>query len=114
MAAGGAHFADLSLAAGTAGIDIRVFGSWMWQALTGEAHAGPSSDLDVLIPVSGREQAARAVAFLESSSKCCPCRIDGELAFPGGDISWREYASPAGEVLIKSPDAVRLIPREGA
>lgn len=85
----------------------------MWQRLTGEAHATASSDLDVLIPVSGREQAERALLFLASSSKFCPCRIDGELAFPEGDISWSEYASPAGELVIKSLDAIRLIPREG-
>lgn len=106
------RFADLSSAARTAAVDLRVFGSWMWQTLTGEAHVGPASDLDILVDVSGRDEADRAVGFLRSASQGSPCRIDGELAFPAGDVSWREYAGTAPEVLLKSLDAIRLVPRE--
>lgn len=111
-AANGARFAELSAAACDTGVDLRVFGSWMWQTLTGEAHVGPASDLDVLVDVSGRAAADRAAEFLRSGSGRSPCRIDGELAFPAGDVAWREYAGTAPEVLLKSIDAIRLVPRE--
>lgn len=83
----------------------------MWQTLTGEAHTGPDSDLDVLVDVSGRQEADSAVDFLRSASEASPYRIDGELAFPAGDVSWREYAGTAPEVLLKSIDTIRLVPR---
>lgn len=113
VAAGpGPLFAKISAAARDAGVDLRVFGSWMWQALTGEVHVGPASDLDVLVDVSGRKEADRAVEFLRSACEASPCRIDGELAFPAGDVSWRDYAGTAPEVLLKSIDTIRLVPRE--
>ena len=42
-------FRRLADEAARAGRDLRVYGSWMWQALTGEAHVRPTSDLDLLV-----------------------------------------------------------------
>jgi len=103
----------LAAAAASAGLDVRVFGSWMWQALTGEPHVRASSDLDVLIEVSSAPEAERAVAFLEREARELPFAIDGELSVPGlGELHWREYRGDGAEVLLKSVADVRLMRRE--
>ena len=108
-----AAFSNLSIAADRAGLDIRVYGSWMWQTLTGSPHVNASSDLDLLIEVTDQAVADRAVEFLERESGNCPCKIDGELSFPGaGEVHWREYLQGEPILLVKSIDATRMLPRE--
>ncbi len=103
----------LSDGAAKAGLEIRVFGSWMWQALTGGSHVSGSSDLDVLIDVSTSADADRAADFLQISAADSPFVLDGELSIPGlGEFHWREYLKGEPEVLVKSVDAVRMLPRE--
>lgn len=107
-----ASFSRLMTASAQADLDIRVYGSWMWQALTGERHVHESSDLDVLIDVAGADAADRAAAFLEREEKSLAFRIDGELSFAGlGEVSWREYRQGAAEILLKSVDNMCLMPR---
>lgn len=109
----GRSFARLGAGAARAGLDVRVFGSWMWQSLTGDRHVRPSSDLDVLIEVSGQRAADCAAAFLADEEPELPFKLDGELSFPGlGEVHWREYREGAPEILLKSVDTVRLIRRE--
>ena len=99
-------------AASEAGLDVRVYGSWMWQALTAERHVHESSDLDVLIDVADLEQADCAATFLERQQSSLDFRIDGELSFAGlGEVQWREYLQAKPEVLLKSIDSLRLAPR---
>lgn len=103
----------LSDAAAKACLDVRVFGSWMWQALTGGLHVNESSDLDVLIDVSTASDAGRAADFLQGAAADCPFVVDGELSISGlGEFHWREYLKGEPEVLVKSVDAVRMLPRE--
>ncbi len=103
----------LSDGAAKAGLELRVFGSWMWQALTGGSHVSGSSDLDVLIDVSTSADADRAADFLQNSAADSPFVLDGELSIPGlGEFHWREYLKGEPEVLVKSIDAVRMLPRE--
>jgi phosphoribosyl-dephospho-CoA transferase len=103
-------FARLGSAA--AGITIRVYGSWMWQALTGEKHVHDTSDLDVLIDVSGISAADHATAFLAAIEPTLAFRLDGEISFVGlGEVNWREYRQDRPEVLLKSVEAMRLTPR---
>lgn len=106
-------FAPLSMAALGARFDVRVFGSWMWQLLTGDPHAGAASDLDVLVEVSTMAEADRAAAWLQQQAAGCPFKLDGELSFPElGEIHWREYLSGEPSLLLKSLHDVRLIRRE--
>lgn len=88
----------------------RVFGSWMWRFLEGGAHTRPGSDLDLLVAVSGRDEADRAVLPLQVAESVSAMRIDGELSFPCGEVSWREYAGRPAQILVKSATAVRLVP----
>jgi phosphoribosyl-dephospho-CoA transferase len=105
-------FARLGEAAAGAGLETRIYGSWMWQALTGERHVHDSSDLDVLIDVADADAAARAAAFLERAETELPFRIDGELSIEGlGEVHWREVRQDKADVLLKSIDALRLVPR---
>lgn len=112
LAAAG-KFTILSDAAAKAGLDPRVFGSWMWQALTGGSHVNESSDLDVLIDVSTASDAGRAADFLQGAAADYPFVVDGELSISGlGEVHWREYLNGEPDVLVKSIDAVRMFPRD--
>lgn len=105
-------FQRLASAAERAGIDIRVYGSWMWQALTDERHVHEGSDLDVLVDVADAEEAERVAAFLEQEEAGLAFKLDGELSLAGlGEIHWREYRQGKADVLVKSIDALRLMPR---
>ncbi|WP_428682593.1 malonate decarboxylase holo-[acyl-carrier-protein] synthase [Reyranella sp.] len=105
-------FSRLISAAASAGVDIRVYGSWMWQALTGERHVHEASDLDVVIDVADLDAAGRAAAFLAAAEQDLTFRIDGELSFPGvGEVQWRELLQDKVEVLLKSVDTLKLVPR---
>ncbi|TSA34934.1 MAG: malonate decarboxylase holo-[acyl-carrier-protein] synthase [Verrucomicrobiaceae bacterium] len=105
--------AQLSAAAANAGLDIRVFGSWMWQTLTGDPHVSSDSDLDLLIDVSTAAEADRAAALLQTASADSPLRVDGEFSISGkGEVHWREYLTGGPELLIKSIATVRMIRRD--
>jgi phosphoribosyl-dephospho-CoA transferase len=107
-----ATFSCLAAAAEKAGFDIRVYGSWMWQALTGERHVSEASDLDVLVDVADAGEADRAAAFLERQEAGLAVKLDGELSIAGlGEVHWRELRQDRAEVLLKSVDALRLMPR---
>lgn len=107
-----ASFSHLISAAGRNGFELRVYGSWMWQALTGERHVHAASDLDVVIDVADPEVADRTAAFLAREEQELAFRIDGELSFPDlGEVHWREYWQGKDEVLLKSVDTLRLVPR---
>lgn len=117
VAAAAAHprreaLARLHDAASAEGIDLRVYGSWMWQALTGDAHVHALSDLDVLADVADLDAAARVAAFLARQETATGLTLDGELHLAGiGDLSWRELRGEAPEVLVKTLHAMRLVPR---
>lgn len=95
-----------------AGLDVRLFGSFLWQSLTRESYATAQSDLDLLVTLTDASQAATAVTFYRKAEALGLGRIDGELSFPGlGEVNWREFARDAAEVVVKSCAAIRLIPR---
>jgi phosphoribosyl-dephospho-CoA transferase len=105
-------FARLIAAASKAGIAINVYGSWMWQALTGERHVHAESDLDVVIDVPDLERALRTAAWLSRVEQDLDFRVDGELSFPGvGEVQWRELLQDRDDVLLKSTETLQLVPR---
>lgn len=108
-----ASFRQLTDEAARAGLDLRVYGSWMWQALTGERHVRVTSDLDLLVDVAGPREAEEAAAFLAHQELTLSFKLDGELSFAGrGEVQWREFLTTAPEVLVKAVDSVRMIRRE--
>lgn len=104
--------ARLAAAAQAAALDIRVYGSWMWQTLTGEPHVHALSDLDVLVDVADSAAADRVASFLAAQEAVTGLTLDGELHLAGvGDLSWREWRGDAPEVLVKTLDSMQLVPR---
>lgn len=98
------------------GVTPRVFGSLMWQYVTGLAYLRDGSDLDLIWPVArGSAQAAglpTLLASLERLDMGSGPSIDGEIVLIGvGAVQWREVAGDAPELLVKTPDEVRLMPR---
>lgn len=82
--------------------EAALFGSLLWQTLTGARYINERSDLDLLWPVSRHAQAlglGRAIAACADSS---PMRIDGEFILPdGAAVNWREFLN-ASEVMVKT------------
>ncbi|WP_027173751.1 malonate decarboxylase holo-[acyl-carrier-protein] synthase [Methylobacterium sp. 10] len=94
------------------GLAPTVFGSLLWQALTGLPYLGAGSDLDLLWPVSGRvdPRFLQALARIEGRA---PMRLDGEIVLPdGAGIHWRELlaAPEGGTVLWKGRESLALRP----
>jgi len=79
-----------------------LFGSALWQTLTGATYLSESSDLDLTWQVTRYSQAValgRAIAACADSS---PMRIDGEFVLPdGAAVNWREFHT-APEVMVKT------------
>ncbi|MFT4249258.1 MAG: malonate decarboxylase holo-[acyl-carrier-protein] synthase, partial [Pseudomonas sp.] len=113
VAAASPHPALHALARDACALAPRVFGSHAWQALTGLAYVGPESDLDLLWSVEDAVQADAIAALLQGWEARHGLRADGELVVPGGvAVNWREYASAARQLLVKSHHDCRLLPRE--
>lgn len=92
------------------GLVPRVFGSLLWQHLTGLAYLSDSSDLDLLWSVAGLidRRLLDAIAALDTEA---PMRLDGEMILPDGrGLNWRElHAAAAGDtVLAKHRDGLAL------
>ncbi|MFO1082101.1 MAG: malonate decarboxylase holo-[acyl-carrier-protein] synthase [Reyranellaceae bacterium] len=105
-------FGRLDEAARDAGLTLRVYGSWMWQALTSEPHVHDASDLDLLVEVVDGAAAIAAADLLAAQETDLGLRIDGELSFAGrGEVNWREFRQATAEVLLKSVDGLRLVAR---
>ena len=90
------------------GLTPRVFGSFAWQTLTGLAYVTPTSDLDVLWPLTpGTPQLLAALDAVDA-----PGRIDGEVVHEGAAVQWRELyeaiRAGGGDVLVKTLDGVCL------
>ena len=90
-------------------VDVRVFGSFAWQTLTGLDYISAGSDLDLLWPLTPRtRQILPRIASLDATA---PGRLDGEVEGDGA-VNWRELASGSAEVLVKSCDGVALMPTD--
>jgi phosphoribosyl-dephospho-CoA transferase len=82
-----------------------VYGSHGWQTLSGLAHVGPASDIDLLLRVDGAGQADTVASVLERAASDGP-RLDGELVFNGSAaVAWREWLGwrrrGRGTILVK-------------
>jgi phosphoribosyl-dephospho-CoA transferase len=92
------------------GCSVRLIGSRMWEAITGDRYTSDTSDLDLVIDLSTPAAADPACDFLQSIES--PCRLDAEVSFPDvGEVHWKEWQSDADPVLVKSLHAVALVSR---
>jgi phosphoribosyl-dephospho-CoA transferase len=86
-----------------------LFGSLLWQRLTGMSYLKQRSDLDLLWRVANRAHALGLAEAIASCEAISPMRIDGELMLPDQSaVHWREYQQQRGEeVLTKSMRGVQ-------
>jgi phosphoribosyl-dephospho-CoA transferase len=79
-----------------------VFGSLLWQMLTGLTYLHERSDVDLLWRVTRAEQAQELVRLIAGCARSSPMRIDGELLLPdGAGMQWREWDG-AEEVIVRT------------
>jgi phosphoribosyl-dephospho-CoA transferase len=91
----------------------RVYGSFSWQALTGETYVTENSDLDLLWYVRHPDQMDDLLNYLNLTQKKLSLKIDGEIIFPNHQaIAWRELQMKTQDVLVKSSGGVELISRD--
>ena len=93
-------------------IDVRVFGSLAWSALTGLDYLTATSDLDLLLYVTEETNLDRVIGRLAQIQAMAPMRLDGE--FVRGDgvaANWQEFRSSTREVLVKSLSGAALVDR---
>lgn len=89
-----------------AGLDLRVYGSLAWQALTGLPCVRPTSDIDLLLEVRSEVQLNAGVGLLGAAHRL---PLDGEILFPGGQaVALKEWAGADERVLVKHDSGVRL------
>jgi phosphoribosyl-dephospho-CoA transferase len=92
------------------GVEVRAFGAVAWSALTGLDYFSPSSDLDLLFPLTPQtcvQALLDGLALIESGASML---LDGEIirADQGGAVHWRELSAGSDEVLIKSIAGVAI------
>jgi phosphoribosyl-dephospho-CoA transferase len=99
-------------AAGLA-IELRVYGSLAWQALTGLSYVTPRSDVDLLWRPASPAQLSGGIAMLYAWELETGLRADGEIAFRDGHaVSWREWSLPhADRVLARTLNEAALCER---
>lgn len=92
------------------GLDLRVYGSLAWQAITSLPAITPTSDIDILFRPVSRQQLRAGLALLNGPEHGLP--LDGEVMFPSGEaVSWKEWTSAGmsdARVLVKDLEGVRL------
>ena len=75
--------AELDAAATDIGIELRVFGSLAWQALSGIRYLTPQSDIDLLWHPHTHAQLRQGIALLARWEQDHGLRADGEVLFGG-------------------------------
>jgi phosphoribosyl-dephospho-CoA transferase len=100
-----AEWCSLTHRLASAGVEVRVYGSYGWQRLTGLDYVRAGSDLDLRMLVPDATAADLVVAVLNAAPFAKP-RLDGELMFADGSaVAWREWqswrAARVDRVLVK-------------
>jgi phosphoribosyl-dephospho-CoA transferase len=106
--------ADLHDAAMNLDIELRVFGSLAWQALSGLQYLTPQSDIDLLWHPLSNTQLQQGIALLARWEQDHGLRADGEVLFGiNSAVSWREWATlKSGDdqrVLVKRASSAELV-----
>lgn len=90
-----------------------VFGSLLWQRLTGMSYLHARSDLDVIWRVAHPAQALQLAAAIDACAAHSPMPIDGEFILPGGGaVNWREFHARGPDVLVKTLRGVDIVARQ--
>jgi phosphoribosyl-dephospho-CoA transferase len=106
--------AELDIAATNIDIELRVFGSLAWQALSGMRYLTPRSDIDLLWHPRSHAQLQQGIALLARWEHDHGLRADGEVLFGGSSaVSWREWSILRSgndqRVLVKRASSAELV-----
>ena len=106
--------AELDAAAIHIDLELRVFGSLAWQALSGLPYMTLRSDIDLLWHPLSNAQLQQGIALLARWEQSSGLRADGEVLFGGNSaVSWREWAAlkSGGDqrVLVKRSSSAELV-----
>lgn len=87
--------------------NLRVFGSYAWEFLTGIEYVSPASDLDALLSIDSISDWRKALGVLSSWNPPEDRRVDLEIILRG-DVSflWKEYSGAGDRLLFKSNTTV--------
>lgn len=104
----------LDSAATDIGLELRVFGSFSWQTLSGLPYLTPQSDIDLLWHPRSHKQLQQGIALLARWEQSSGMRADGEVLFGGSSaVSWREWRQlkSGGDhrVLVKRDHSAELV-----
>lgn len=92
---------------------FHLYGSYLWELLTGQIYTTPASDLDVFMTVAQAQEISGAIACFQKLESRLPIRVDGEVSIEGaGEINWRELAAQNESVLLKTTTGAMLINRD--
>lgn len=101
----------LHIEARSIGLDLRVYGSLLWQHLSGESYVTERSDVDLLLRAPSAAALRAGLALLARWEQGTGVRADGEVLLPdGAAVAWRELHGTPARVLVKSPTAAELRP----
>ncbi len=107
--------------------EVRVYGSYGWQFLTGMPYVRAGSDLDLSVHAPDLHAALQALDWLAQTlplgeagsggrapSARLPLRVDGEIVFPQGQaLAWREFQQlrqgTVAQALVKDRHCLRLM-----
>jgi len=106
--------AELVSAATKLDLELRVFGSLAWQALSGLPYLTPQSDIDLLWHPQSHTQLQQGIELLARWEQSSGLRADGEVLFGGsGAVSWREWSTIKSgvdqRVLVKRTSSAELV-----
>jgi phosphoribosyl-dephospho-CoA transferase len=92
--------------------EAAIFGSLAWQYWSGESFVRADSDIDLLLSPPHWAAVDRLLARLSVHEAALP-RLDGELLLPDGSaVAWREWASAAATLLVKTERDVAMRSRQ--
>jgi len=105
---------ELDRAATGINIELRVFGSFSWQSLSGLQYLTPHSDIDLLWHAHTRAQLQQGISLLSEWEQTSGVRADGEVVFGGHHaVSWREWMQSGStgdqRVLVKRDRSAELV-----
>lgn len=105
----------LDAGASACGVRLGVFGSLAWESVSGESYRHAESDIDLICDIATLGQFDALLLLLQRAAAELPCRLDGELRFPGGyAVAWQEIAKQrrdaSAQVLVKGEQDVALRP----
>lgn len=107
---------ELARGSATLGVVTRVYGSLLWQYVSGVQYVSAGSDADLLWSIGSQqqEQLRELIDLIARLDRRAAPRIDGEILIADKAVSWRELArarEPTDRVLAKTDRDVMLCER---